>query len=314
MNTIGFVISRKKNEKRRAIVPEDIKNIKNKKNVYIEKGYGEILGITDEEYKNMGVNVVPLNEVLTQDIICDPKIGEADYIEKLSSNQIIFGWMHAESNSDLVEKIINKKITAIAWEEMYHLNRHVFWKNNEIAGETAILHAFTLLGKSPSDCYVALIGKGNVSMGAYRMLSSLSSKVKIFDRKNVSNIREELQNFDMVVNGVLWDKKRNDHLIYRDDLKKFKKLSMIVDISCDESGAIETSKPTTFENPIYSVDNVIHYVVDHTPTIFSHSVTNNISSEICKYIDVLIEDKIIQNLTLSDAIIASNGSIKDIKL
>lgn len=309
MKTIGFVISTKENEERRSILPKHIKSIKNKRSLYIEEGYGNTLGISDDDYRKVGANIVSREETLVQDIICDLKVGEADYLDQLSPEQTIFGWVHAEHNKELVDLLLQKKLTAIAWENMYESGRHVFWRNNEIAGEAAILHAFSLFGKLPNECHVALIGKGNVSMGAYKILSALGATIKVFDRKTMNGLTDELGDFDMVVNGILWNPAREDHIIYRKDLKKFKNPSMIVDVSCDEAGAIETSKPTSFSDPTYLVDGVIHYVVDHTPTIFSHSVSEMISVEITKYIDLLIEEKTSDNKVLSESMIIANGKI-----
>lgn len=83
MKTIGFVIPVKENEKRRVLLPKDIEKIKEKDCLFFEKGYGAVLGISDEEYLNLGCNVVSFEEVLKQDIICDPKIGDANYLDSL---------------------------------------------------------------------------------------------------------------------------------------------------------------------------------------------------------------------------------------
>ena len=88
----------------------------------------------------------------------------------------------------------------------------------------------------------------------------------------------------MVVNGVLWNKSREDHLIYRKDLKRMKNNAMIIDVSADTAGAIESSRPTGLEDPIYKLDGVLHYVVDHTPSIFFHSASESISKEV---VDIL---------------------------
>lgn len=314
MKTIGFVMSKLAGEERRAILPEDLEKIKNKQAVFIESGYGDVLGIEDEAYKKTGVQVVSREQALEQDIICDLKIGRADYLKDLTANQTIFGWVHAENNRELVDLLVNKKLTAIAWEEMFDAGRHVFWKNNLIAGEAAILHAFTLFGKLPRDCRVALIGRGNVAIGAHKMLSALGAEVKLFTRETSPNLPNELADFDMLVNGVLWDKSRTDHLINRADLKNFKKPAMIVDISADEAGAIETSQPTTFADPTYLVDGVLHYVVNHTPTIFSYSVSETISREISKYIDILVEEQVSANQVLTGAEIIKDGEILDQKI
>lgn len=309
MKTIGFVISQKENEKRRALIPDDIINIEHKDKLYFEEGYGQSLGISDDAYRKIGANITSRDQVLLQDIVCDPKIGEAEYLNQLQPSQSIFGWVHVGPDSQLEKLLVEKKIKVIAWEDMFEDGRHVFWENNKIAGEAAILHALTLFGQLPKESNVALIGKGNVSMGAYEILSSLGANVTIFDRKTLPDISKHLNKFDIIVNGILWDKTRTDHIIYKEDLKKMRSPSMIVDVSCDEEGAIETSRPTSFDNPIYTVDNVIHYAVDHTPTIFHHSATKSISHHIATYVDYLIEDRLKENQVLSNAVIIDDGKV-----
>lgn len=311
MNTIGFLISTKENEKRRALLPEDIHKIKNKSKLFFEEGYGEEAGILDEEYIEKGANVVTRDEVFRQDIICDPKIGDANYISKLSEKQTIFGWIHAVQNKKITDTIIEKKLTAIAWEDMYYHNRHVFWRNNELAGEIAVLHAFSLYGKLPYECSVAVIGRGNTATGAMKMLTSLGASVTVYDRKTEKLLQKEIDKYDVIVNGVLWDTSRKDHIIYKEDLKKIKKPAMIIDISCDLAGAVETCIPTTIDNPVYFTEGVLHYVVDHTPSLISYSVNKVLSKEVSYYLDDLIEGKIIENTTLNNATIIKDGKILD---
>lgn len=314
MKTIGFIKSELSHEDRRALLPKHIRNIRNKSVVFIEEGYGEVLGIPDKSYKREGVRIVSRCEALSKDIICDLKIGVAGYLNRLTPKQTLFGWVHAGSDSELVDVLLDKKFKVIAWEEMFKNGRHVFWKNNQLAGEAAILHAFTLFGKLPDHCRVALLGRGNVSMGAHKMLSALGAEVKIFNRDTIGNLPNELGSFDMLVNGILWDKSRDDHILYQEDLKKFKQPAMIVDISADKAGAIESSHPTSFAEPTYTVDGVIHYVVNHTPSIFNYSASESISAELSHYIDSLIEEKAVDHQILADAIIINDGRILDEKI
>lgn len=314
MKTIGFIKSTKENENRRALLPQDIVGIKNKEYLFFEEGYGHSLGIEDEEYLKLGCNVSPKSEVFLKDIICDPKIGDSEYLSDLRKGQIIFGWIHAVQNREITDNLLINKTTAIAWEDMFEKGRHVFWRNNELAGEAAIMHAFTLYGKLPYECNVAILGKGNTARGAYKTLSSLGANVTVYDRRTEKLLREELENYDVVVNGVLWDTSRNDHVIYREDLRKMKKPALIIDISCDNAGAIETSTPTSIENPTYSIDKVMHYVVDHTPSLISHTVSKSISKEVAKYVDSLVQNDCSNNPVLKDAIIVENGEIVDSRI
>lgn len=290
MKTIGLPISQKENEKRRALVPADINNIKHPEYVFIEHNYGEVLGFTDQDYVSLGVNIASLEDVLTKDIICDPKIGDADYLDLLK-DQTIFGWIHAVQNRDITDKIINNRLSSYAWEDMYELGRHSFWRNNEIAGEAAVFHAYMCHGIFPYNTKAAVLGKGNIARGAIKTLNYMGATLMQYDRRTENLFREELGNFDVVVNGILWDTSRRDHIIYREDLKRMKKNALIIDISCDRNGGIETSIPTTIENPTYQVDGIVHYVVDHTPSLFWKTATESISEEFVKYVDFLIEER-----------------------
>lgn len=84
MKTIGFPISHKENENRRAIIPEHIIYMEHPENLFFQKGYGEVLGIDDDMYVKCGCHICTREECLNRDIICDPKIGDAEYLNVLN--------------------------------------------------------------------------------------------------------------------------------------------------------------------------------------------------------------------------------------
>ena len=88
-----------------------------------------------------------------------------------------------------------------------------------------------------------------------------------------------------------------------------KKNSMIIDVSCDRNGAIETSIPTTIDNPVYYKKGILHYVVDHTPSIFYEIASYAISEEVVKYLDFLITGQ--KNQVLENSLIIKHGKILD---
>ena len=306
--TVGFPISHKENENRRALIPDDIKKIRNSNMLFFERSYGEGLGFSDDDYVAAGANIVSREEVLLKDIICDPKIGDADYLGQLK-NQTIFGWVHAVQNREITDTLINGSLTAYAWEDMFELNQHVFWRNNEIAGEAAIMHAFRCYGKMPYNTKVALLGRGNVANGALKILTLLGSEVFVYGRKTEELFKKKLHEYDVIVNAVLWDTNRTDHIISREDLSLMKKNSMIIDISCDRAGGIETSIPTTIEDPVYTVNGIQHYVVDHTPSLFFKTATESISEQVARFLDDIIEKN--ANTIIDNALIIEDGTIRD---
>lgn len=312
MKTVGFLISHKENEKRRALIPEHVRWVSCPDKLYFEFGYGNVLGFADCDYVSVGCHMVSREEALSQSIICDPKIGDAEYLAKLEKEKTIFGWVHAVQNPNITDILINNKLTAYAWEDMYTSGRHIFWRNNEVAGEAAIMQAFMCHGIMPYNTKVAILGKGNIARGALKILILLGADVIVYDRKTEKLFRSELGNFDVIVNGVLWDTNREDHIVYKSDLARMKKGAMIIDISCDKNGGIETSIPTSIEKPTYVVDGITHYVVDHTPSLFYKTTSKEISLEVSKYLDELITDKI--GYTLDNAKIIENGNILDQKI
>ena len=105
---------------------------------------------------------------------------------------------------------------------------------------------------------------------------------------------------------------RTDHILYRTDLARMKKNSMIIDVSCDRCGGIEASVPTTIENPTYEVGGILHYAVDHTPSPFYKTFTENNSQVILPYLVELMTEKI--GGVLKDAMVIEEGRIVDLEI
>ena len=228
LKTIGFVNSHKENEKRIALMPKDIVQLKHRDCLFFEKNYGSDLNISDMEYAALGCQIVSREVALEQDIICDPKIGDADFLKNLHAGQTIFGWVHAVQNKEVTDLLVANSLSAYAWEDMYEDNRHSYWRSNELAGEAAVMHAYQLNGLMPYDTKVALIGRGNTARGAQRILMGLGADVRVYDRLQEKLFRKEMAGFNVIVNAILWDTTRTDHIVYRTDLKKFKPGTLII--------------------------------------------------------------------------------------
>lgn len=288
MKRVGYVISHKNNEKRRALLPQDLHAIRHGGQLVIESGYGEVLGYSDMDYRSAGASVADRNAVLGCDVLVDVKLGDADYLHKIAPEKTLVGWAHIVQKTDFTDAAVAGRHTVVAWEDMNEKGRYIFYRNRELAGETAILQAFTRYGRMPYDCSVAILGNGMTAHGAYRMLCGLGARVDIYPRKLEPLFKERMQEYDVLVNCIMWDTRRTDRIIYRTDLKRLKRGSMIIDVSCDPNLEIETSRPTTIDNPVYSVDGVLHYAVDNTPAMAYRTVSEVISSQFSPYVDGLV--------------------------
>lgn len=290
MKTVGYLISHKNNERRRALLPNDIDRIQHRTMLCIESGYGEALGYPDSDYRDKGVSAAKRSEVLCCDALVDVKLGDADFMDQISPRKTLIGWAHIVQKTHFTDAAISGLHTVIAWENIMDRGRYLFYRNRELAGETAVLHAFSYYGRMPYDCRVAVIGNGMTARGAYRTLSGLGAHVDVYTRKLEQLFRENMVDYDVIVNCVRWDTSRSDRLIYRSDLRRLKRGCMIIDVSCDTELEIETSRPTTFDHPVYSVDGVLHYAVDNAPAMAYRSVSEILSKSFSPYVDAIIQN------------------------
>lgn len=312
MKTIGFLISHKNGEGRRAILPTDLQKVTHPEQLYFERGYGDAVGCYDYEYESFGCNIVDREKIFNCDIIVDVKLGDADYLDIIPSNKMLFGWAHAVQNLDFTTNMVKNKHTVIAWEEIFEEGRYIFYRNREIAGESAIMHAFRYCGKMPYDTKVAILGNGQTAKGALRILHGLGAEVDVYGRKLEQLFKKKMFEYDVLVNCIMWDTTRKDRIIYKEDLKKMKKGTLIIDVSCDPYLEIETSHPMPIDDPVYEVDGVIHYTVDNTPAMYPITVSKVLSEGIVKYIDNLVESEICNYpKSLFEAIVINSGEIID---
>ncbi len=309
MRTIGYLISHKNNERRRALLPQDAGRIQHRAKLVIESGYGAALGYSDADYRDAGVSVADRKQVLSSDVLVDVKLGDGDFLAEISPGKTLVGWAHIVQKTAFADAVIAGRHSVVAWEHLVEQGRYLFYRNRELAGETAVLHAFTHYGRMPYDCRVAIVGNGMTARGALRILSGLGARVDVYPRKLESLFREKMVEYDVIVNCVRWDTCRTDRLIYRSDLRRLKRGSMIIDVSCDPCLEIETSRATTFDDPVYSVDGVLHYAVDNTPAMAFRSVSEMLSRCFAPYVDALIAGK--PSTALDAAYVVKNGIVID---
>jgi N5-(carboxyethyl)ornithine synthase len=311
MKTIGFPVSRKENEFRRAITPEDLRAMKHPGSCYIERGFGDVLGVSDAEYERAGAHAASREEVLAADIVCNPKALDADMVPRLKPGGTLFGWVHAVQGREITDILVKGRMTAVAWEDMFEEGRlHVFWRNNEIAGEAAVIHAAQFSGRLPYEWTVAVLGRGHCARGAIRILEKMGARVTVYPKERMFRLRTEVERYDVVVNALLWDVFDTRLVLAAADLKRMPRGSMIIDVSCDAEGmCIETTHPTTIADPVYVREGVVHYAVDHTASLFRHSATRAISAAASPYLDMLAAGE--SNAVLEAATIIRDGKILD---
>ena len=326
---IGILKEIKPGESRVIMTPTEVSELCNDGHeIFVEKNAGHQAGFYDESYIESGAKILETKEEIYAkcDMVAKVKEIYPEEYPLLRENQIVFTCIHPAASKEEVDALIERKVIAFTAEDTHRYGS----PNCEVAGKLGALmgvqHMLSINGGSGKlicgiggapGANVLVLGAGIVGKSATEIVSSLGAQVTIMDinigvlrhcedifPKNVftafsnqSNIKKLLPNIDLVINCVKWPKHRKDHLITKDMLNLMKKGSVIVDVSADVGGAIETYQPTTHENPTYTIDGVVHYGVDNIPgaapyttsiayaaSVFPHfkSIANNGVVEACR--------------------------------
>jgi N5-(carboxyethyl)ornithine synthase len=298
---VGFPKTQLPEEKRLALLPNDVGRLSAPNKLYFQNEFGEKQGVADEEYRQAGANVDRLKNVYKCDIICQPKFTLVD-VRYMRYGQTGFGWFHLEGGK-VTKELSQKKITAIAWEKMFKEGTHVFWRNNELAGEIGVTHAISYADRVPTECNVAVIGRGNVGRGARKQLEKLGVREPhIYHTENFGSFLESIAEYDVIVHCS----NASTYIINKESIKQMRPGALLVQIGSD---AIEGIRANSVFAPVSGINigkNLV-YCVNHVPTLNYKTPTRVISKEVAPYIDMLVKGEM--DNTLRKAIVIYKGAV-----
>lgn len=300
---IGVPKEIKTNENRIALVPAGAEALIGQgHDVFIEKGGGLGSGFTDAQYKAVGAKILPTAAKVWAKAEMIMKVKEPIKAEwpKIKKDQVLFTYFHYAADKALTLALMKTRSVSIAYEtvELPNGELPLLTPMSEVAGRMATqegakyLEKFfggrgVLLGGVPgvAPAEVLVLGGGVVGTQAAKMACGMGAHVTIMDvnlqrlrdladfmpancdviYSNRQNILDRLPTVDLLVGGVLLPGAKAPYLVTKKDLKIMQPGSVIVDVSVDQGGCVETTKPTTHENPIYEVNGVVHYCVANMP-------------------------------------------------
>lgn len=300
---VGVPKEIKTNENRVALTPGGAEAlVNNGHTVLIERSAGEGSGFGDEQYEAFGAKIVPAAadvwakaEMLMK--VKEPIAREYPHMRK---DQTIFTYFHYAAEEALTKASIDSGAICIAYETVQLPSGELplLTPMSEVAGRMAVQEGAKylekyyggrgiLLGGVPGveNGHVLIIGGGVVGTNSAKMAAGLGARVTILDTSlnrlrylsdvmpanvttmysNRQNLLDQLVTADLVIGGVLLPGAKAPKLVRREDLKLMKPGSVIVDVAVDQGGCVETIHPTTHEDPIYIIDNVVHYAVANMP-------------------------------------------------
>ena len=300
---IGVPKEIKTNENRIALVPAGAEAlVAAGHSVLIEKGAGEGSGFADETYTAVGAKIAPDAATVWKDSEMIMKVKEpiAQEWPHMRDGQLLFTYFHFAADEKLTKAHIDSKAVCVAYETVELPSRELplLTPMSEVAGRMAVQEGAkyleklyggrgVLLGGVPGvpPAKVVILGGGIVGINSAKMAAGMGAKVVMMDislerlrylsdvmpanvqliYSNRQNILEQIETADLVVGGVLIPGAKAPKLIRREDLKRMRPGSVIVDVAIDQGGCVETIHATTHENPTYVVDGVIHYGVANMP-------------------------------------------------
>lgn len=325
-------------EKRVALAPAGVDAlVKAGHTVFIQTNAGLDSHFPDEEYREVGANIVYSVEEVYQRAELIAKIAplaeaEADLLQE---DQIIFSFLHlAVGKKKIIEQLCKKKITAIGYELIEKNNElPVLESMSEIAGQLAIqvgeryfasdipssrgILMGGITGVAPAA--VVILGAGVVGFTAARAALSRGAQVIVLD-KDLSRLRKMeirlskrittvvanpytiargCKFADLFIGAVLIKGEKVPHLITEEMVNTMKKGAVIVDVSIDQGGVVETSRPTTISDPTFVEHDVIHYCVPNMPALVSRTASYGLTNASLDYI-LKIADNGLTNALLSD--------------
>ena len=350
--------SDKENERRVPIHPDHFSRLSEqvRRQLIVEQGYGARFGMSDAEVAAQTGGIATRHELLAElGAVVLPKPSVED-LRALREGGLIWGWPHCVQQRVLTQVAIDRKQTLIAFEEMFvwapdgHVGRHTFYKNNELAGYCAVLHALQLRGIDGhygKERKIIIISFGAVSRGAIYALKARGFRdITICIQRPDHEVREEvldchyvrvrrgelseprllvvehdgtsrpfldlLSEADILVNGTFQDPDQPFMFVTEDEISRLKRDCLIIDVSCDEGMGFSFAKPTTFEEPMLRIASVDYYAVDHTPSYLWESASRSISAALVVHLpDVLAGPEGWQkNETIRRALVIDKGVIK----
>ncbi|MFH2027824.1 MAG: hypothetical protein ABIJ08_01675 [Nanoarchaeota archaeon] len=319
---IGMPKETKIGEFRVALVPDHVRLLTHHGHtVFVQKDAGKKCKFSNKDYEKAGAIIC--DDVYDCEMVVRVKEPPLATIKK---NQIIMGYLHVEKgqNPSLLNKLLDQNVTSYAYEEIKDSDGNRLVNLGEEAGIVGMYEGLRLYGKllekngginrfkqlnpikkyfSLEQVYAALkeanvhnnvnvyiLGKGRVSKGAQEVLKYTDIKPNVLYRNKTIFIDQYIPNADIIINAVDWYP-GEDRIITKEMLNLMKKTAVIIDISCDENGAIESCIPTTWQKPTYVFNGITHMCVDNLPSAIPRDAAIHLSSMIIDHVLMVANNK-----------------------
>jgi alanine dehydrogenase len=318
---VGCVKEIKRHEYRVGMTPTCVQSyVAHGHKVLIEAEAGAGAGFEDAEYMKAGATIEKDRKKIfdTCDMIVKVKEPQPEEYEMLHEGQILFTYLHLAADEEQLRGLLKRKIKGVAYETIRLSDGTLpcLKPMSEIAGRLSVQEGAkylekpfggrgVLLGGVPGvpRGKVSILGGGVVGTNAAKVAVGMGAEVTVLDVNpnrlaylddifrgalatlyaTEKNIQTVVEQSDLVIGAVLIPGAQAPHLIRREHLKLMKKRSVIVDVAVDQGGCVETTRPTTHDNPTFEVDGIVHYCVANMPGAVALTSTLALTSSTLPY-------------------------------
>ena len=322
---IGIPKEIKEQEQRVALLPSAANQLTRRgHSVVVQRNAGIGSGYPDEDYTKAGAEIVDQAKELfaRADMIVKVKEPLQAEFPLLRRGQILFTYLHLAASKSLTEALLKSGVTGIAYETIQVDHRlPLLEPMSEIAGRMSVVMGANFLAKYNGGSGVLLggvpgvlpgrvvvVGGGTSGVNAARMAAGLGADVTILDvdlerlryldlsiinantlYSSEANLLELMPDCDLLIGAVLLPGAKAPKLITRQMLRRMKPGSVLVDISIDQGGCVETSRPTTHLDPVYVEEGVTHYCVANMPAAYARTATQALTNVTFRYVELLAD-------------------------
>jgi alanine dehydrogenase len=322
---IGVPKEIKEQEQRVALLPSLTNQLtRHGHSVLVERNAGLGSGYPDQDYVKAGAEIVEqAKEVFARaDMIVKVKEPLEAEFPLLRRGQILFTYLHLAASKSLTEALLKSGVTGVAYETIQVDHRlPLLEPMSEIAGRMSVVMGANFLAKYNGGSGVLLggvpgvlpgsvviLGGGTSGVNALRMAKGLGADATILDidverlrfldiaienlhtlYSNEANLDDLMPDCDLLIGAVLLPGAKAPKLITRAMLQKMKRGSVFVDISIDQGGCAETSRPTTHLDPVYVEEGVTHYCVANMPAAYARTATQALTNVTYRYVELLAD-------------------------
>lgn len=318
--------------------------VKNGHEVFIETQAGVASGYNDDDYQKVGVTIVPDAKTLHDEVemILKVKEPQPQELEHYRDDHVVFSYLHLAAEPELTKRLCDIGLTAVAFETVEEGGQlPLLAPMSDIAGRIAAMSGANmlhrpqggkglLLGGLPAAerGRVVVLGAGVAGKNAAVMAAGMGAQVTVFDinRNKLEEMRaigpnvtglysfgpaieEAVVNCDLLIGAVLIPGAKAPHLVSADMVKRMQPGSVIVDISVDQGGCIETTKPTTYADPTFVWEGVVHYGVTNMPGAVPRTSSQAISAALIPYVLRLAKPDWRQDAALMKGVNVEGGKV-----